>query len=246
MIINSNPQPRFLPSSKIPLLPVPLRRSDPSSPYCYCASLSPILNDEGELTSLSLPPGVNFLATQVWPSSRSASFVIEKYCNPNWTVCELGCGPGLPALTAASLGSRVIATDVDETALQMVQWAAEEQGFVNGNRFATEFFDLTAEDPLPNADLYVLSDVFESAEIAGGTAWHVKQLLDAKNDRDAESGASRLWIFAQSDRAQREVFLNSLREVKEFEHVEWTMNHKPDLDARICLFDLNEMDVQYN
>jgi hypothetical protein len=245
MIVYSNP--KFLPSNpNIRLLPVPLRRLDPTSPWCYCASISPsLVEDDNDTTSPVFPPGTNFLAIQVWPSSRTASFVLEKYCNPKWTVCELGCGPGLPSLTAASVGARVIATDVDQMALQMVQFAALEQGWTN-ERVVTRVFDLTKRNQLPDADLYVLSDVFESSAVAKGAAWHVKTLLDINNDVSAETKEVRFWVFAQSDRAQREVFLNSLRELDSFSHLEWNTNHEPDVDSRIWLFDLNEMGVQYN
>ena len=41
--------------------------------------------------------------------------------DPSWIVCELGCGPGLPSLTAARSGAkRVIATDVDAVAVGAV------------------------------------------------------------------------------------------------------------------------------
>ena len=234
--INSIPPKKYLslPNCNIPITPIPLQRSEPTSPYCYSASLTPV-NDE----SLSLPLGTNFLATQVWPSSRTASFILQRHCNPLWTVCEFGCGPGLPSLTAASLGATVIATDVDTTALQMVQLAAQEQGFVNDGRFVTQWFDLTSQDTLPEADLYVLSDVFESSSVATGAARHVKTLLDGTDN-------SKVWVFAQSDRAQREVFLKSLQEIDGYDDLEWTINHEPEEDARIWLFDLNEMDVQYN
>ena len=154
-------------------------------------------------------------------------------------MCEFGCGPGLPSLTAASLGATVIATDVDTIALQMVQLAAQEQGFVNDGSFITQLFDLTSQHTLPEADLYVLSDVFESSSVATGAALHIKKLLDGSNN-------SKVWVFAQSDRAQREVFLKSLQEIDGYDHLEWTINHTPEEDARIWLFDLNEMDVQYN
>jgi hypothetical protein len=48
-----------------------------------------------------------------------------------------------------------------------------------------------------NADLYILSDVFETNSVAIGAAKMTKKALD--------SGA-RVWVFAQSDRAQREVY----------------------------------------
>ena len=187
-----------------------LRRDDPSSPWCYASS-----------SSLLLPPGTNFLATQVWPSSRIASTIIERRMDPSWIVCELGCGPGLPSLTAARSGAKqVIATDVDEVALEMVRAAAMEQDFCgktceyndehdNEQRFITKNFDLTSrDDSFPKADLYILSDVFESSFVAEGVAWHVQNILTNKKGDEF----SRVWVFAQSDRSQRDFFLNQMKE----------------------------------
>jgi SAM-dependent methyltransferase len=251
-------QPRILPisytGSEIAVTQIPLRRDDPSSPWCYASS-----------SSLLLPPGTNFLATQVWPSSRIASTIIERHMDPSWIVCELGCGPGLPSLTAARSGAkRVIATDVDEVALEMVRAAALEQDFIeekfkcndddnddehdNEQRFITMKFDLTSRDDLlPKADLYILSDVFESSFVAEGAAWHVKNILT--NNRKGDEFA-RVWVFAQSDRPQRDFFLNKMKEwnVDDNERLlaEWTLDHNPPHDAELWLFDLDETSVSYN
>jgi methylase of polypeptide subunit release factors len=179
-------------------------------------------------------------------------------------VCELGCGPALPSLTAAKMGAKVIATDYDLFALEMVRAAAEEQGFVAGDgedqRFITRQFDLTSkENELPSADLYIMSDVFESSAVAEGAAWHVQSLLSksdnddsvtktTKNSDDATKPMSRVWVFAQSDRSQRDFFLAKMRECHNFNNktLGWTSNHTPDRDARLWLFDLDETVVQYN
>mmetsp|Transcript_36869 Transcript_36869/g.77337 ORF Transcript_36869/g.77337 Transcript_36869/m.77337 type:complete len:292 (+) Transcript_36869:73-948(+) len=286
MILNH--QPRLLTITSggtINTIPTPLRRNDPSSPWCYAASLTPPIplddDDDGDVdgdgnspTASSpsssptpmLPPGSNFLATQVWPSSRIASTVIEKHMDPTWTVCELGCGPGLPSLTAAKSGARrVIATDVDKLALEMVCAAAADQGFIKNHNnddddvaedweeqpFVTKQFDLTCRDnSLPKADLYVLSDVFESAAVAEGAAWHVQSILSA-NQKIKNRDSSRVWVFAQSDRAQRDCFLEKIREWYGDEddeqlNVGWSMDHAPDRDEELWLFDLDETMVKYN
>lgn len=281
----------------INVIPVPLRRDDPLSPWCYAATITPPLplelDDEdppavddntgpSRTYNSLLPPGANFLATQVWPSSRIASNIIEKYMDPSWTVCELGCGPGLPSLTAAKVGARrVIATDVDKLALEMVHAAAAEQGFVETQtnddiavdanreilqeqRFATKQIDLTSrEHPLPEADLYVLSDVFESSAVAEGAAWHVQSVLSKNRQVMVEEGntkkknirdeISRVWVFAQSDRAQRDSFLGKMSEWYKNDNngqhqqlVGWTMDHTPNHDKELLLFDLDETMVEYN
>jgi len=177
----------------------------------------------------------NFLASQVWPSARVAATICETYMTKiihnnnknknNWTICELGCGSALPSLTLAKLGINVIATDIDELALYMAMKAAKEQGITtqqqqqeeehdrmeslvnsnndnnnNNNMFQTKIVDLMGDVNIINdinADLYILSDVFETNSVAIGAAKMTKKALD--------SGA-RVWVFAQSDRAQREVY----------------------------------------
>ncbi|KAL7465883.1 hypothetical protein ACHAXS_006191 [Conticribra weissflogii] len=258
-------------TSGVYVVPVPLRRSDPLSPWCYAASFSPpiIDDEEGSRREISpLPPGSNFLATQVWPSSRTASFILESQLDPSWHVCELGCGPGLPSLTAAKIGAkRVIATDVDELALKMVRAAAIKQGFMkeqfdehdlDNQQFFTQLFDLTSkENRLPEADLYILSDVFESSAVAEGAAWHVQSLLSQtqqhRRNEDHENGGytdkknnPRVWVFAQSDRAQRDYFLEKMRETFDSQLPGWTSNHVPERDAALWLFDLDETNVLYN
>lgn len=265
MILDQH-RPRKLPIAggrSISVVPVPLRRDDPSSPWCYAASLAPAVplddddNDENGGGPSPLPPGANFLATQVWPSSRTAAAVIEGRVDPSWTVCELGCGPGLPSLAAARAGARrVVATDLDEVALEMVRAAAVEQGFARESdeggddedrRFDTMRFDLTStEAVLPEADLYVLSDVFESSAVAEGAARHVQSVL-AMNRRSVPGRFSRVWCFAQCDRAQREVFLDRMNEWYGSERaLGWTMDHEPRRDEELWLFDLDETTVDYN
>ncbi|GFH60511.1 hypothetical protein CTEN210_16987 [Chaetoceros tenuissimus] len=100
-------------------------RNDDSSPYCYAATVDPTKSSISENKVR-----YNFLATQVWPSARQAAFFLEQYVDCNWKVCELGCGPALPSITLANLGiKQVIASDLDKVALEMIEKAAEEQGY---------------------------------------------------------------------------------------------------------------------
>jgi len=156
-------------------------------------------------------------------------------------VCELGCGPGLPSLVVAklqqqqhqqmhslssssglsplssNLSTRVIATDLDLVALEMVQKAAEEQGLTN---IQTKCIDLTADNNHTidkiNADLYIMSDVFENSAVAKGAAKMTIQAL--------RRGA-RVWSFAQSDRAQREIYRKELQRLlgvtNDYGTIEW-------------------------
>ena len=179
----------------------------PSSPYCFVVS-----------SITSLDSSSNFLATQVWPSARFASFEVQKHVASTWTVCEFGCGPGLPSLTAASLGCSVLATDLDEFALDLVQYAAHEQGL----NVKTQRFDLITDSYDQNKqaiqciheclgkkiDLIIFSDVFESADVARGAAHLTNYFL---------SQGSKVWTFAQSDRAQREAYVSELNELLSLE-----------------------------
>uniref|UniRef100_A0A7S4REZ6 Methyltransferase domain-containing protein n=1 Tax=Ditylum brightwellii TaxID=49249 RepID=A0A7S4REZ6_9STRA len=183
----------------------------------------------------NVPQMSNFLATQVWPSSRYASIQIEKYAsttattsssssnNSGITICELGCGPGLPSLTAASTTTtyttiqNVIATDVDPFALTLVQTAATYQKLQNV--VTTRYFDLTntRDNILPDAHLYIMSDVFESERVAKGAAWHTVQLLfinENENEEDTTTSKRKnanIWVFAQPDRAFRNVYVEEMK-----------------------------------
>lgn len=202
---------------------VPLRRDDANSPYALAVS------------SPTDVPG-NFLATQVWPSARTAAWAVERYLDLASVsiLCELGCGPGLPSLTAASLGVNVIATDLDQLALELVATAAEEQGL----QIITRTIDLihTAPVEVPQADLYLLSDVFESKAVAEGAARLCGHLLS--------SSTATVWVFAQSDRVQRESFLSILREKLGDTSLRWTdLAEGPQRPLWLC--DIDETSVKY-
>ena len=199
---------------------VPLRRADDASPYCYAVS-----------SISNLKSHHNFLATQVWPAARLAATFVQEHPPENLVVCELGCGPGLPALTAASSGAKqVIATDLDPLALELVAAAARDQALA----VHTEEVDLCG-DHLPIADLYILSDVFESAAVATRAA----RLLHENAGKD-----SMIWIFCQSDRAQREPFQRDLSN-RMGEDLRWTAVNDYDPANRICLFNVEEGEVLY-
>lgn len=206
--------------SNIQVHKVPLRRNDQSSPYCYAVS-----------SITGLQPQQNFLATQVWPAARAAAAFLESHLpSRDLVVCELGCGPGLPSLTAATLVStHVIATDLDTLALDLVEGAARDQKL----NVRVERVDLCG-DSLPEADLYVLSDVFESGSVAEGTA----RLLHAK------ASDKVVWVFCQSDRAQREIFSEALRNLRG-DDLDWIPLEEYDPSKRLCLFNIEEAGVSY-
>ena len=255
-----------------------LRQTQPSSsPWCYALTVDPTLPSAPEQQTY------NFLASQVWPSARVAAATCEEYIMDciksddnngddknksksnhrqvqDWKICELGCGPALPSLTLAKLGMNVVATDIDELALFMASKAAQEQN-VNEGSFQTKIVDLTANyddknedasiiDEI-NADLYILSDVFESNHVATGAARMTKKVL--------ERGA-RVWVFAQSDRAQREVYRVELMKLLNscdskgsgvYGELEWRFIKNINVDdkngdrTKLLLCDLDEVLVDY-
>jgi predicted nicotinamide N-methyase len=186
-------------------------------------------------------------------------------------MCEFGCGPGLPSLTAASVikrvssGSgryrtslkRVVATDVDPVALELVERAAIEQGL--DSILTAQPFDLMGDadttSPVPQADLYLLADVFESSHVARGAAHITSQLL--LDDRGR--APCQVWVFAQSDRAQREVYLDEIKRLLQVESLAWSpvesgppslvppskalQRHRPS--SRLWLCDVDETRVKY-
>ena len=252
--------------SDIPVRKVHLRSSDndPDSPWCYIVS-----------SSRAVGANKNFLATQVWPSSRVAARALVEHAAVNESihvVCELGCGPGLPSLALAAayastlrvkeegsgMPTHVIATDIDPLALQLVEASAKEQNLRwHYPVLSTQIFDLTSEEKLPDADLYVLSDVFETNYIALGAAKHtVRALLNGKH----------VWVFAQSDRAQRDIYreevLRLISEQLEYQNddktdfalglistqrheLHWMQAFPKSITERLWLCDVDELSVSY-
>jgi len=128
--------------------------------------------------------------------------------------------------------SKVYATDVDRFALQLVRAAARDQDLShllvavpydlllvddvdvdsNGGENESDGVDVPPSPP-PRADLYLLSDVFESSDVARGAARVVRRILlsPSPSSSKSKSNSSKVWVFAQSDRVQREVFLEELK-----------------------------------
>jgi len=250
---------------------VPLRYRDDDSPYALAVAAfsdEPLVDSscgsvgsavDADPSPASPPTTMNFLATQVWPSARTAARALERYMNPSWRICEFGCGPGLPSLVAASLGAdKVYATDVDATGLELVKLAAKQQGLEN---IEARTFDLTDnhDHELPQADLYLFSDVFESAKVAIGAAAICYRLLGQQHQPrkdDASCPAPLLvlphvWVFAQADRAQREFFLKEMQRLLKDPSLSWSTASNLEeekawaLNSRLWLCDLDEMNVFY-
>lgn len=224
-----------------------LHQNDQRSPFCYAASSALDVMD-ASMQSESGTTSINFLASQVWPSARVAASALEKYMDPAWTVCEFGCGPGLPSLTAAKLGARkVFATDVDQFALDLVDHASRAQDL--SHIVSTTSIDITKKpvflgsaNAIPKADLYLFSDIFESPDVAVGAALVTQAILQS-NER------ARIWVFAQADRACREDYLSEMKRHLDDPHLSWAplerfQDRKYLTEGLIC-FDLDETKVSY-
>jgi 2-polyprenyl-3-methyl-5-hydroxy-6-metoxy-1,4-benzoquinol methylase len=258
------------------------RQKDGPSPYCFTLS-----------SMLDVPTNSNVLATQVWPSARVAARTLEERIlandsiflydlanedgetegtNHKFTICELGCGPGLPSLSAAAaavlaastqntkIDFRVIATDLDEFALELVTAAAKEQGL--DRIVSTRPLDLIqagSEDWareeknswMNDVDLFVMSDVFESNAVAVGAARLTQRILswmENDDDRTKESSRKRkrMWVFAQTDRTQREVYIRELQDNSlSPSSLKWKPPESYDLEDHLWLCDLDETLVDY-
>jgi hypothetical protein len=295
--------------SHIPVQTMPLRQNDPSSSWCFVSKTMPtetahvkgvgmeVGKAENEHETGKISFGYeNFLATQVWPAARAAAMALEQFVfkkeeseegmDEVRSICEFGCGPGLPSVTACtahnSYLSKVIATDIDPFALQLVAQAVGEQvqqsKAPRNPKLSMQLFDLTDEDATPpRADLYILSDVFESGHVAKGAAFHTMKILleDNPHESDEKDGAfgssrsgkcntqlpSQVWVFAQSDRAQRDLYLREIQQLLSLNAIcdattaqmlSWT----PLKDGPICgrstgildrlwLCDVDELKVDY-
>jgi hypothetical protein len=230
----------------IPIHKVPFRQS-PSSPYCYAVS-----------SIVNLPSSSNFLATQVWPSARVAARAMQDYVElilpqepsqphqqqQTFTIAELGCGPGLPTIVSASTLSKhqllykVIATDIDQLALDLVSKAAKEQNL----EIATRTYDLIEasyeEEWMDDVDLFVMSDVFESEAIAKGAAKLTSTVLLSSKRTN-----THIWVFAQSDRAQREIFMKEIQRQHGING--WSSYDSFHPNDRLWCCDLDETRVDY-
>ncbi|MBE9079791.1 methyltransferase domain-containing protein [Romeria aff. gracilis LEGE 07310] len=94
---------------------------------------------------------------ELWPAALMLSrALVQETWPPDWTALEIGCGVGLPGITALSLGMRVIFSDYDATALQFAARNAEANGF---SRFETLPMDWRCPPPDLRVPLILAADV---------------------------------------------------------------------------------------
>jgi predicted nicotinamide N-methyase len=80
--------------------------------------------DDGPVEWAPLAPYWSIL----WRSGVALARELESVPLMERRVVELGCGLGLPSMAAARAGARVLATDSDAEALDLVRWNAGENG----------------------------------------------------------------------------------------------------------------------
>lgn len=92
------------------------------------------------------------------------------------------------------------------------------------------------------ADLYLLSDLFESAGVTRSAARLTHHLLSSSTSSSSSSlSPPRVWVFCQSDRAQRDVYVQELKRLlllkkqsiygEKSDHAAIDNNHNGNSDA---------------
>jgi len=99
----------------------------------------------------------------VWPAAWTAAQRVMRICNRQGSrgtlrMLEIGCGSGLPSLCALALGAEVVATDLEELPLQLLQAAADAQE-LPGSLEVMQMDVLKAADSNPRNSVTCPSDV---------------------------------------------------------------------------------------
>jgi len=105
----------------------------------------------------------------VWESAIVLAEELAAVDGTGLSLIELGCGLGLPALTAARQGFAVTATDYEEPALEGVRYNAERNGLTG--RVSTRLVDWRSPpDDLGSFDRVVAADVLYEQHHAAALA----------------------------------------------------------------------------
>ncbi len=125
----------------------------------------------GRLDHAVNDPAIDPYATVLWPASLAIAMELPDLISPGDQVLDLGSGIGLATLTAAHLGAYATAYDHDPFALRLIEEAARMQGLT----VDTIEFDLHSPEPLPPADLIILSDLLYDYDLADSLARRVAE-----------------------------------------------------------------------
>mmetsp|Transcript_28741 Transcript_28741/g.37722 ORF Transcript_28741/g.37722 Transcript_28741/m.37722 type:complete len:328 (-) Transcript_28741:417-1400(-) len=151
----------------------------------------------------------------LWPSSIAASKVLTEWNEwrkgqkekHSFRLLEIGAGTGLVSLTALHFGGHVLATDVFSYSLELIEAASKLPSMAKlRGRLETAIFDVTSNQPLPSADIMVVSDLLYDRDIARTVAQRVWEA--------SSRGISS--IVADPGREGRKDFLDELKKKKYF------------------------------
>eukprot|EP00961_Rhodomonas_salina_P139289 1874408-Rhodomonas_salina.1 len=115
----------------------------------------------------------NKYGNMVWPGAKAVSKTLVKLDLKGKRVLELGAGTGLCSIAAASLGASVLATDLNEEPLLLLQEAARRQNL----QVEIQKFDILGSQPLPKCDVVLAADCIYNEQLGRGMA---QRVLEAK------------------------------------------------------------------
>jgi predicted nicotinamide N-methyase len=115
----------------------------------------------------------------LWPSAVAcaASLLALAPRISATSVVELGCGTGLVSLVALRAGMDVVATDVDDGALEAARAAASRLS--TSGTFRAARFDVRGAEPLPAAHVVVAADLLYEEVLAAALARRCIEALAA-------------------------------------------------------------------
>ena len=112
----------------------------------------------------------------LWPGALYAARRLAASPPRDGETClVVGAGTGLEALTAASLGSQVVAVDINPLTLNLLADAAREHDL--HDRIETRVLDLTSDEELPDADVHVYADTLYTRELCDHVARRCREEL---------------------------------------------------------------------
>mmetsp|Transcript_40358 Transcript_40358/g.84649 ORF Transcript_40358/g.84649 Transcript_40358/m.84649 type:complete len:254 (-) Transcript_40358:669-1430(-) len=151
-------------------------------------------------------PGAQSLSSELVRLSKKRSGNLEGMC-----VLEIGCGSGLCSLTAAMLGAKVIATDPNEQALQLLAASADSHKVSVDTRpwSLHQPFDQLATECAGRETIVIASDILYSEELA--------ELLAARVAEACSFGAKA--IVADSIGLYSPLFCTTLLKIRTLSHV---------------------------
>lgn len=136
----------------------------------------------------------------LWPSAIALAeyLCLQRVVSERTTVLEIGCGLGLPGITAGKFGASVVLTDYMQEPLVF----AEHNWYLN-NKFSAEFklLDWRSPDPNLSADVILAADVAYESKAFADLILSFKTLIKPGG----------VLILAEPNRAFAKTFFDKLR-----------------------------------